>query len=130
MTGAYSRNLNSSRTFSVNFFLSLSLYRVPLVDADDERSAFFVRIAGDRRVVADDPFGRIDDQKDDVRHPDMTRAPSRRSASPSSRCVLPLRRMPGGIDEVYSTLSSNHRFVHRVARGARDRRDDGALAVR
>ena len=41
--------------------------------------------------------------------------------------VLPLRRMPAVSTKMYSVPSCDHGLVHRIARGAGDRRDDGAL---
>ena len=54
------------------FFLVFVLNGVPFVHTNDQRPAFFMRVASHGSVMTDDSFGGIDYEEDNIRHPDVT----------------------------------------------------------
>ena len=128
--GAQSRNFIRSRTFRSNCAeraCLLILNRVPLVTGDNDRAAGVVRVTGDVRIKRRWPFLGVNQQR--LRHPRApdSSSPSPRKASPPSRRVLPLRRIPAVSIRRNYLIRSFQQRVDRVASGAGNRRNNHAL---
>ena len=129
-SGAYSRNFSSSRICFDELALVLILRRVPFIHAQDHRAAFFMRVAGDGGVQRQHSFARIHHQQRDIRHAQMCRRAITTLSFSAISLVLPLRRMPAVSTNTYSMPSCDHAFIHGIARGSGDRRNNGALRSR
>jgi hypothetical protein len=100
--------------------------RVPFVDAQDHGASFFVRVAGDRRVERKEPLRSVEYQNRHVRHPQM---PARHHDAQlfGHQFRLALATDARRIDENIIRSVVRHGFVHRIARGSGDGRDNRAL---
>src|SRR5581483_8654863 len=102
---------------------------VPLVDTDDQSAAFFVRVPGNGGVGSYQSLTRIHHQHDDVGHADVF---TRHHHAELFRHLVRLAfaANAGGVDEDVVDIVAFDDFVHRIARRAGHRRNDGPLAAR
>ena len=88
-----------------------------------------MRVAGDGGVEAQHALGGVQHQQHHVRHADVA-AGHHDAQLLRHQLRLALAPDAGGVDENVRHAVYHHLFVHRVARGAGDGRNDGAILAR
>src|SRR5712692_770880 len=101
--------------------------QVPLVHDDDDRASALMGIAGDRRVQLADAFGGVNHQQRDVGGFEVL-ARHHHGELLGHQMSLAFAADAGRINEAEALAVALDHFVDRVAGGAREGRDDGAIS--